>query len=473
VTAALLLALAQDPAYETLLLEAGERVDRVVAADLDGDGRPDLLVQSGVDLLFFPARGGRFEARPARRIRLEREVHLWTLTGTRPPRLLTSGSPGIREVPLSGGAAPRDLVVHPSIFRGDGGEAPWRLDFAPDLDRDGTPELFLYGEEELLVFKESPEGDYRCLDKVPVPLDSATLIPWAPHQKLVHTSSVPLLAVGDSNGDGRTDLGFYHEESLTYFLQQADGRFTDPESRQLALEKKKRRAGRLLQFDIPPKIGDFNMDGVLDLLIIYPSKGRVEIFYGRAGRTDYSKADEIMKVSDGWSSGVYLEDLDGDGRQDLVMGVIRKFGVSEGIQVFLSGKVDLELHVFPMKPNGRFTKDPVQELKFGIPFSFHLTRESASLDLVFRPNFKGDFNKDGLRDMLIRTEEKILKYYAGKKEGGFGAEAAGSVATSAPEGTSTTEPTVVDLNGDGVSDLVLKHVLVNPPRHLLELKLSR
>ena len=49
----------------------------------------------------------------------------------------------------------------------------------------------------------------------------------------------------------------------------------------------------------------------------------------------------------------------------------------------------------------------------------------------------------------------------------------GSITTGAPEGTSTTEPYVMDLNGDGVSDLVLKHVLVNPARHVLELKLSR
>ena len=44
---------------------------------------------------------------------------------------------------------------------------------------------------------------------------------------------------------------------------------------------------------------------------------------------------------------------------------------------------------------------------------------------------------------------------------------------SPPEGVSTTEPFVADLNGDGVSDLLLKHVMINPSSHVLELKLSK
>ena len=110
---------------------------------------------------------------------------------------------------------------------------------------------------------------------------------------------------------------------------------------------------------------------------------------------------------------------------------------------------------------------------FSIPFSFHVTRDSASLDLVFRPNFKGDFNKDGMRDMLIRVDEKTLKIYPGVKDVLISKVPTGTILMNPPEGVSTTEPFVADLNGDGISDLLLKHVLVNPPRHVLELKLSK
>lgn len=470
---AIVLALLQDPVYDTQVLEAGDRIDRVVSRDFDADDKPDLLVQNGRDLHLFLSKDGRFESKPSRTLRLDPSVMLWCLSPGTPPRLFTAGPRGLQELGFQ--SPSRDLVVHPSLFRHGSsiGGAPGFIPFSPDLDGDGRPELFLFTDEEILIFKESKDGTFSCLDKLPVPTETATTIPWAPHQSLIRTVTVPLLAIGDSDGDGRTDIGFYHDESLTFFRQLADGHFTTPESLEIAAEKKKRRAGRLLQFDIPPKIGDFNKDGILDLVIIYPSKGRVQVYYGKPGRQNYEQPDEVMRVADGWSSGVYLEDLNGDGKPDLVMGVIRKFGVTEGIQVFLSGKVDLELHVYPMESTGRFTKDPVQELKFSIPFSFHLTRDSASLDLVFRPNFRGDFNKDGQRDMLVRTDERTLKYYAGLKTGGMATEPTGSITTGAPEGTSTTEPFLADLNGDGVSDLVLKHVLINPARHVLELKLSR
>jgi hypothetical protein len=135
--------------------------------------------------------------------------------------------------------------------------------------------------------------------------------------------------------------------------------------------------------------------------------------------------------------------------------------------------VDLELHVYPTGADGRFTKDPTVELKFAIPYSFQFTREAASLDLVFRPNFKGDFTKDGLRDMLLLSDPKTLRVYPGLPGRAISDKPAGSIPIHPPEGTATTESFVADLNGDKVSDILLKHVLINPPRHVLELKLSK
>ena len=476
--AAALLA-AQDPSYDTIELETGVLTHHVEARDLNGDGRPDLLIQNGRDLQVFLQDKGTYATKPAQVLRLDASVFLWTfaaLDGQKHPAIFTAGSRAIQAIPFDGAAfgAARDIVVHPSMFEGTVADtrAPLLTEFAPDLDKDGRSEVLLFQEDEIFVMKQHPGGEFRCLQKLPVPMDVATIVPWAPHQKLTQSIGVPLLSFGDTDGNGRIDIAYYREESIGVFRQQGDGGFQFAESKDLATEKRRRR-NRFVQFDVPPHVADFNGDGLLDVALIYPSKGRVNVYYGRAGRGDWTQPDQVMNVADGWSTGIYLEDLSGRGKLDLVMGVVRKFGISEGIQVFLSGKVDLELHIYPMQEDGRFSKDPVQELKFPIPFSFQVTRDSASLDLVFRPSFRGDFNKDGLRDMLVRVDERTLRIYPGVKERIIADQATGTIAMTPPAGISTTEPFVADLNGDGVSDLVLKHVLVSPAKHVLELKLSK
>lgn len=465
------------PDYDTTTLDAG-RVDKVLARDLNGDGKPDLLLQSGRDLQIFLYQKG-FAARPHQKLRFGPTVYLWTIEGGAPPVLLTAGSRGVQAHPFTGsGFAEQgdDLAVHPSAFEGfaHDGAPPALVDFAPDLDKDGRAEILLFREEEIFVMKRHADRDYRCVQKIPLDADVVTALHWSAHQKVRETTAVPLLGFGDVDGDGLTDISYYRDESMGVFRQRADGRFTSLESHDLVTHKQKRRSRRFIQYDLPPRVGDFNLDGLLDLAVIYPTKGRVHVYYGRAGRTDFSVPDDVLKIADGWTTGIYVEDLNGDRKSDLIMGVVRKFGITEGIRVFISGKVSLELHVYPMEAGGRFARDPVQELSFSIKFTFEMTRESGSLDVIFRPNFQGDFNRDGLRDLLVSSDDgKSLDIYPGVRDRGIDKKSSGSIPINPPEGVATTDAFVADFNQDGVSDLVLKHAIVEKGKHLLEIKLSK
>ncbi len=477
--AALAILLAQDPFYETKFLETGGRADRIVALDIDGDSFPDLVVQNGHDLhIFFFERGVGFRDAARQVLRLDGSVFLWNVTPLepgRPPQLVTAGSRAIQShaFDVKGFAARgTDLVVHPSLFEGASTGPPLQAAFTPDLDGDKRPELLLFRRDDIFIMKGSPTDGYRCVQKLPLDVDVTLLLNWGAHLKMIETSAVPILSFGDVDGDGRADISYYRDEAIGVFRQTHDGRFTPAEQMDITTEKVKRRQ-RFVKFDVPPRVMDFNGDGLLDIAAVYPSKGRVQVYYGRPDRRDYTQPDDVRQVADGWSSGIYLEDLDGDGKLDLIMGVVRRFGIAGGIQAFLSGKVDLELHVYPMGSDGRFAKDPVQELKFSIPYALQVTRSSATLDLTFRPNFKGDFNADGLRDMIVTEGEKTLRIYPGSRQEWISDRAAGSIAIGPPEGTAKTEPFVADFNRDKVSDLILKHHHGDPPRHTLELKLSK
>jgi len=480
VLASLALLLAQDPSYDTRVLETGGRGDRLVARDLNGDSFPDLVVQNDHDLHFFLFDRERgFTATAQQTIRLDGTVFLWTLARLeegKPPSLVTAGSRAIQAHSFGGrGFAARgaDLVVHPSLFEdaSDGGP-PLFTDFAPDLDADGISELLLFRKDDIFIMKGGPAAGYRCLQKLPLPVEVTLIHNWGANMKMTETSAVPPLAFGDTDGDGRPDVSYYRDEAIGTFRQNPDGSFVPADPMDILTDKPKKR-DRFVKFDIPPRVADLNGDGLLDIAAVYPTKGRVHVFYGRPGRRDFSQPDEVKQVADGWSSGIYLEDLGGRGRLDLIMGVVRRFGISGGIQVFLSGKVDLELHIYPMQANGQFPRDPVQELKFPIPYLLQVTRTSAMIDLTFRPNFKGDFNGDGLRDMLVADGDRTLRIYPGSRDRGISEKPSGSIAMNPPEGTVRTEPFVADFNRDGISDLVLKHVQTDLVRHALEIKLSK
>jgi hypothetical protein len=477
---ALLAVLAQDLQYETIVPKIGDRVDKVLAWDLNGDGLPDLVVQSGRDLqVFLYDREKRFTVEPQQVLRLDPTVFLWCfgkLDGEKFPALLTSGSRAIQAYRFDGktfGPA-RDLVVHPSIFEGSTAEAhpPVYFDFAPDIDQSGRSDLLLFQQNEIFIMHPEAGGAFHCRQKLPVPVERTMVIPWTAHMKLSETAAVPLLAFGDMTGEGRMDLSYYHDEGIGLFELGANGIYAPLKTHDLTVDPRKRRPNRFIQFDFPPRVTDLNGDGLLDVAVIYPSKGRVQVYFGGKGKTDWTQPDQTMQVADGWSTGIYIEPLSGGKGQDLIMGVIRKFGLTGGIQAFLSGKVSLELHIYAMEKSGRYSRDPVQELKFEIPYTFHVTRESTNLDLVFRPNFKGDFNKDGRRDMLLTADEHTLRIYPGVPGKLISEEPSGSIHMDPPPGTSLTESYIADFNGDGRSDLVLRHV-VSPDKQTLEIKISK
>ncbi len=475
----------QDLPYDTVRLDV-DKADSIDSIDLNADGRPDLVVTAGRAakiFLFRPDAG--FSRTPDRTIAFGPDAYLWTaarfvdMPGL---QLAVFTSRGIQRYPRTGPAewaGPEDLVVAPNLFRGaaQADAAPLRLEFLRDLDGDGFAEALYFVEEALWIFTQDKDASgkarFRLKQKLPLPAESELKTGWGPHHRLTQTVSVPLLVVGDVNEDKRLDIMYLRKESVGQFIQRADGRFDVPQEGALAGERKKARR-QFLKFEAPPRIADFNGDGALDVAIPdnYRFRARVDIYFNRRGRPDFTTPDAVLKVEDAWSSGIYVEDLDGDGKPEIVQGVIPKFGVVGGIQTFLSGKIDVELH-FHRLEKGTFLNTPAQRLSLAIPYTFHATLDSATADLKFWPQLKADLDGDGSRDLIVGSGERELAVHFGRKKELMSRDAGAKIALDPPDRTVSTKTYIADFNGDKRSDLVIRYETAGRGASVVDVKVSK
>ncbi|HTF56856.1 MAG TPA: VCBS repeat-containing protein [Planctomycetota bacterium] len=475
-------AAAQELAFDTVRIQV-DQADSIDAVDLNDDGRPDLVITGGrsARIFLFRPEGG-FKPAPDRTITFGTDAYLWTVgkfADAPGLQIVVFTSRGVQRYVRTGLAewrGPEDLIIAPNLFHGtaQAEAAPLRLDFMKDLDGDGLSDVLFLAPEGLWIFPQEKDAGgkprFRLKQKLPVPFGAGMESQWGPHQKLSQLVSIPLIAVGDANKDGRADLVYLYEGTLGQFFQKADGRFEGATGSLSAGRAKPRR--HYLKFEAPPRLVDLDGDGMLDVAVPDPFKGRVDIYFNRRGRPDFSSADAVLKVEDAYSSGIYVEDLDGDGKPEIVMGVIHKFGIIGGIQTFISGKIDLELHYHRLE-KGTFTNSPVQQLTFSVPFTFHATRDSAEPDLKFWPELKADLDGDGLRDLIVGKGDRELGVHFGRKDVLVAAAEGAVIPFDPPDGTSSTKTVVADFNGDGRSDLVFKYERVERRDVVIDVKISR
>ena len=236
----------------------------VIAADVDANGHPDLLLaagtMSGIGLTVFRNDGnGTFQA----------------------------------PVSVSGGGLADPIAV--ADFDGDG-----RLDTV----------LANQATNRFLIFRNNGDGTYQA----PVPFTMGT--------------NVYAITSGDFNGDGRADvavanLGCYScgagapEGSVSVRLGMGDGTFLDP-THYTVTQRPQHIAS-----------GDFNGDGIVDLVVSDLGNSQVALMTGRG---DGSFDSPMIFTAPGSVERLVVDDFTGDGKVDLAGTVF----TSQGIAVFVN-----------------------------------------------------------------------------------------------------------------------------------------
>jgi hypothetical protein len=123
--------------------------------------------------------------------------------------------------------------------------------------------------------------------------------------------------------------------------------------------------------------------------------------------------------------------------------------VLELIEIFATQALDANLKLYeierpPERPQQANAIAPRFELKIDLPLDFQTSRPAG-----FVPTVEYDFNGDGVRDYITSANGKRLEVFVGDPAQGFPSRSARQ--TLATEGQIRPG----DLNGDGLTDLVL------------------
>lgn len=234
--------------------------------------------------------------------------------------------------------------------------------------------------------------------------------------------------VGDFNGDGRQDLAVASESYfggethgyLSVLLGSADGGFTAASGSPVSLGGSN---GFLT-------VGDFNGDGVPDLVLSDRASSDVVVLLGRGDGTFMPPPGLQTALGQSPDFSAAVGDFNGDGKPDLAV-------PTQGNMVaILLGRGD-----------GTFTQAPGSPVSLGIP-SFAQGCCSVAT---------GDFNGDGRLDLAVsaidNNEKASLSVLLGHGDGTFTAAKGSPIALN--DGAVPGHVTVADLNGDGKPDIAV------------------
>ena len=265
-------------------LTTGNSITQVLAADLDGDGLLDVLAFQPPSILeITQSPSHTFSMGPAF-LALGENLTNGDLNGDGLPDFaLTSFSPGLLQVVLSTpGAYLSARSVSPGLEP--------KLLATGDFDGDGQTDLFVSGAgngaDTAVVLNE----------------DGAFRIAWT--TQLGGTASSAVAA--DLDGDGKTDLALAGFGGLSILLGLGDGTFSP---------------GPVMPLGGPIAVvvDDFNRDGIPDVAtssIGNGGIGQVTVFLGLGGGT-FQALDPIAFSSN--TAALASGDFDGDGIPDLVV----------------------------------------------------------------------------------------------------------------------------------------------------------
>lgn len=434
----------------------------ILFSDFDGDGLDDIILINEPNIVFFfqDSKDG-FTKAPSLVYPLEdKSSVIWParLGNKLGQDILVMTNEGVDSLSFVDRAKPplKAKLINRQTIVPEKREEPAVVSFTLSANTAKEfPLIFIPTENELQIWRYDEQWHY---------IDSLQGIPeariWGPYETAGYTKQFRLnINIADLNGDGLGDLVICEENNgkmmFKAYPQKQDSSFVLKPS-QFFEDEWDWRTWICLQ--------DINRDGRVDVIknkwleepwfLPGTSSGKVlvQIFISDADGKIPDKPTYIFRKND-WISSMPIVDVDGDGFIDLVLGY-SLFDSREGMRkTVTSQQLDHSLRVhFYYNDGFRESPDIQRDVIINLEhYGMHVSwsRRNYIEKLI---SVDGDFNGDGRKDLLVKDEEdKTSVYFFISREQGF---------SNKPDIQFNDIKQVerfitVDLNNDGISDLVV------------------
>jgi hypothetical protein len=472
----------------------------MVPADMDGDGREDLVLAvaySTWDRLSVTRIEDLVEVTtivPVLYDRREARVYLAGPDGYRlagPPLDLPSsvialeaGPPGLPVLalteagvsvlrlgsgPAAGAPSLEPLVEEPSVLAGAGAFLP-DLDFVTDLDGDGSEDVLLPARDGLVVRRISGgrlEADRAGPILLPGDRRGGGASAWRTY---------PIPRVEDLNGDRLPDLLVKDDRRGSIHALPGTGGGSFGEPVEIALRCLRgpatpgRPGGRLKAGPAEVAfVGDLDGDRLAEVVLkreidsgekdLEQAKEPHHVYGLYRMRPDlsvegrpYAEFEAVGHALSGDLAGFSIpefQDLDGDGRKDLVT-VTLDFSILQAVRVLATKRigVGLRFHVRAQDAGGAFVEVPDLDLEE----TLRLDLNDMKLGRFAR--FAGDFDGDGAKDFVRFGRGRTLAVHRGRPGCRYPSKPDLVIELEA-EPPEMELIRVADLDGDGRSDVAV------------------
>ncbi len=404
--------------------------------DLDSDGNPDLVVTGSDAVAVLRGIGGGDFDPPTLYPAGDgaRSAAIGDLNEDGLPDLATANLNTDTATVLPG-TGPGTFFTTPTYAAGDGP----RCIAHGDLDGDGVPDLAManFNSDEISLHFNNGDGTLQGMTNIPVGNEPC----------VVTTHDL------DDDGDDDLAVGYWRTNYVSVMLSNGDGTFTNPTNYTVGQDPRSLA------------IGDLDEDGVPDMAVVNNESSDVSILTG-VGDGTFDPAITYDFWTQGQPRSIAMDDLDGDGHQDLV--VVRYYsstldiGLGRGDGTFRGGGSfdvhnDNPSHVTTGDLNGSGIPEIVVAYELlvntvSVYWDYQGLAFAADSQVYTEGSCKsaaiGDLNDDGIPDLAMANRDRnSVTVRLGLGSGGF------SSIEHYGMGSNPVSIACVDLDGDGFLDV--------------------